>query len=186
MPLDQTLGEELTALTQGRVKFDEPMRLHTSFHIGGPAEIWCEPKGEEELRSLLRLSREFGLPVTVVGAGANLLVRDDGIPGLVVHLASPFFQEVRPSANGFLVGAGLPLEWLIRRSQEESLSGVEFLSGVPGRVGGATRMNAGTHDDEGRPHSFSEVVNSVRVMDLEGQIRTLGKEELGFGYRTSR
>ncbi len=180
------LREEFFAATQGRVRFDEPMRLHTTFHIGGPAQIWAEPQDPEELKKLLRLATEGSLPVTVVSGGANLLVRDEGIPGLVLHLGHPGFQGFRRSDEGFVVGAGLSIEWLIRRATEASVSGVEFLAGVPGRVGGAVRMNAGTHDDEGKSHSFSDVVRSVTLMDPEGRIETVSVEQAGFGYRSSK
>lgn len=162
------------------------MRLHTSFHIGGPAEVWAEPQGVPPLRRLLSVAAEAQMPVTVVGGGANLLVRDEGIPGLVVHLGGPGFQAFERTEQGVRAGAALPLEWLIRRAQESGLSGAEFLAGVPGHVGGAVRMNAGTHDDEGRFHHFSDVVRSVQVMQMDGQVRDLPAEALGFGYRSSR
>ena len=197
MPLQPALSDEFVAITQGRVRFAEPMRLHTTFHIGGPAEIWAEPQDEEELCELLKVAREGGLALTLIGGGANLLVRDEGIPGLVIHLGNPSFQRYQPfdelRANGVeglgtgmvVAGAGLPLEWLIRKAGQGALSGVEFLAGVPGRVGGALRMNAGTHDEEGKTHSFSDVVRSVTVMDREGQVRELSKERVGFGYRST-
>lgn len=180
------LKEELVAITSGRVKFNEPMRWHTTFHIGGPAEIWADPVDRDQLRRLLPLAQEANLPVTVVGGGANLLVRDGGIPGLVLHLGVKNFETSRRTPHGLLVGAGFPLEGLIHRAQEEGLSGVEFLAGVPGRVGGAVRMNAGTHDDEGQVHAFGDVVRSVTVMDLKGQIQTIPKEEVGFTYRSTQ
>lgn len=181
-----TLFEELISTTGGRVRFDEPMRLHTTFHIGGPAEIWVEPQDEEELRRVLQIAWSTDLGLTVIGGGANLLVRDEGIPGLVLHLAGRGFMQCRRTGEGLTVGAGLPLEWLVRQASEESLSGVEFLAGVPGRVGGAVRMNAGTHDEAGESHAFSDVVSSIQVMDRQGALRILSPEAVGFGYRSSR
>ena len=179
------LREEVLAAAPGRVRFDEPMRLHTSFHIGGPAEIWAEPQEPEHLRRLLDAAADAGLPVTMVGGGANLLVRDEGIPGLVIHLSGPGFQAFRAAEEGVTAGAALPLEWLIRKAQEHGLSGVEFLAGVPGHVGGAVRMNAGTHDDEEKFHHFGDRVRSLRVMDRAGRVKTLPAEQAGFGYRSS-
>ena len=179
------LKEEFGAVTQGRVRFDEPMRLHTTFHIGGPASVWAEPEDPEELRQLLQIAQGAALPVTLVSGGANLLVRDEGIPGLVIHLGHPNFQRFEPADGSVRVGAGLPLEWLIRRAKEAGLSGVEFLAGVPGRVGGAVRMNAGTHDDGGENRSVSDVIRSITVMDLEGRARTIPQEGIGFSYRSS-
>ena len=185
--------EEFLAAAPGQVRFKEPMRSRTSFHIGGPAEVWAEPQDAQTLRRLLLLAAEAEMPVTTVGGGANLLVRDEGIPGLVVHLSGPGFQYFKQAVPGtgrvpgtdVLVGAALPLEWLIRRAQECSLGGVEFLAGVPGSVGGAVRMNAGTHDDAGKFHHMSDVLRSVRAMERDGQIRELPAEALGFGYRSS-
>ena len=185
MKMKESLKEDLLAAVPGRVRFGEPMRLHTSFHIGGPAEIWAEPREPEQLRALLAVAADAGLTVTMVGGGANLLVRDEGIPGLVVHLSGPGFQTFRVTEEGVTAGAALPLEWLIRRAQEAGLSGVEFLAGVPGHVGGAVRMNAGTHDDEGEFHHFGDRVRSLKVMDLAGQVKTLPGEAAGFGYRSS-
>lgn len=184
--LRTTLRDEILAAAPGRVRFDEPMRLHTTFHIGGPAEIWAEPQKEQQVSRLLEIAREAGLPVTTVGGGANLLVRDEGIPGLVIQPGSPGFQQVRREGNDLVVGAALPLEWLIRRAQEEALSGVEFLAGVPGRIGGAVRMNAGTHDEEGTLHQFSDVVKEIQVMDRAGQLRSMPAPEIGFQYRSTQ
>ena len=192
----ESLKDDLLAAAPGRVRFGEPMRLHTSFHIGGPAEIWAEPQEPEQLRALLAVAADAGLTVTMVGGGANLLVRDEGIPGLVVHLSGTGFQYLTPVrrtgtvrrtdlGTDLIAGAALPLEWLIRRAQGAGLSGVEFLAGVPGHVGGAVRMNAGTHDDEGKFHHFGDRVRELKVMNLTGQVKTLPAEAAGFGYRSS-
>lgn len=186
MTLRANFRDELLAAAPGRVRLHEPMRLHTTFHLGGPAEVWAEPQNEEELRRLLGLAREAEIPITVVGGGANLLVRDEGIPGLVIHLGSPGFQAGRREGNRFTAGAALPLEWLIRRVQEEGLSGLEFLAGVPGRVGGAARMNAGTHDMQGQLRQFADVARRVRVMDRSGEQRLLPAEQIGYSYRASQ
>ena len=186
MTLRATFRDELLAAAPGRVRFAEPMRLHTTFHLGGPAEVWAEPQDEEELRRLLGLAAEAEIPVTPVGGGANLLVRDEGIPGLVIHLGSPGFQACRREGDCLWAGAGLPIEWLVRRAQEEGLTGLEFLAGVPGRVGGAARMNAGTHDDEGVLHQFADGVRRIQRMDAQGRRQELRKEEAGFSYRASR
>ncbi len=185
MPPSAVLCDTFASVTRGRVKFNEPMGRHTTFHIGGPAEIWVEPQEIREMEGLLRIAQEERLPVTVVGGGANLLVRDEGIPGLVVHLAAPGFQRFERSDDGWRVGAGLPLEWLIRRAQEAGLSGVEFLAGVPGRVGGAVRMNAGTHDERGENHSMGDVIKEVAVLDPSGRRRVLSNGEIGFSYRST-
>lgn len=186
MTLRATFRDELLAAAPGRVRFEEPMRLHTTFHLGGPAEVWAEPQDEEELRRLLELAADAEIPITAVGGGANLLVRDEGIPGLVIHLGSPGFQTCRRNGDRLFAGAGLPIEWLIRRAQEEGLTGLEFLAGVPGRVGGAARMNAGTHDDEGSLHQFADSLCRIQGVDPRGRRQELTAREAGFSYRASR
>jgi len=161
------------------------MRLHTTFHIGGPAQVWAEPKDTRELMVLLELAREENLPVTVVGSGSNLLILDEGIPGLTLHLIHSGFQKIERKGNRLIAGAALPLEWLIRQAEGWGLSGVEFLAGVPGRLGGAIQMNAGTHDTQGNLHAIADIILSVTVSDLQGHLRTLRKASLGFGYRRS-
>lgn len=197
--LAASVREEILAAAPGRVRFDEPMSRHTTFHIGGSAEVWAEPENAGELARLVRLASEVGLPLTIVGGGANLLVRDEGIPGLVICLSRPAFQGFSSSSapspltgegggEGEIVSAGaaLPLEWLLRETRLRGLSGVEFLAGVPGRVGGAVRMNAGTRDLEGKTHAFSDVIRFITVMDRKGRVTRLSREEAGFGYRCSR
>ncbi len=184
--LEPKLRGQLQALLKGRVRFDEPMSLHTSFHIGGPAQIWAEPPDPPTLLELIQWARHSDLPITPVGGGANLLVDDGGIPGVVVHLAGPGFQGVERTETGLRVGAGVSLEMLIHRGSEEGLSGIEFLAGVPGRLGGAIRMNAGTHDEEGKIHSVSDVAEGITAINPQGQIQTLPASQVGFGYRASR
>jgi UDP-N-acetylmuramate dehydrogenase len=183
--IDETLQKEFMAVVPGHIRFYEPMSRHTTFRIGGPAQIWAEPSDEDELARLLGLAQAAHLPVTVVGGGANLLVRDEGIPGVVVRLKGPGFQKIdRKEASGeLMVGAALPLEWLVRRAQELGLGGVEFLAGVPGSVGGAVRMNAGTRDESGKMHSMADVVKSVQVMDGLGRMRWIPADALHFRYR---
>lgn len=169
-----------------RIRLREPMHLHTALHIGGPAEIWAEPADIQALAELLQAADPAAVPVTFVGGGANLLVRDEGIPGLTIHLGHRNFAFCRKTVSGLQAGAGLPLEWLIRNAQQAGLSGVEFLAGVPGRVGGAVRMNAGTRTDSGQMRSMADVVTSVQVMDRTGRLERLTTEAVGFGYRSSR
>lgn len=161
------------------------MRSHTSFHIGGPAQIWAEPANPQVLLSLLGLARQNGLPVTPVGGGANLLVADDGIPGLVIHPAGPGFQGLTRTESGLRVGAGVSIEKLIRATLREGLAGVEFLAGVPGKMGGAIRMNAGTHDEEGVVRSISDAADAITTVGAEGRTQTLSNREADFRYRSS-
>ncbi|PIQ82780.1 MAG: UDP-N-acetylenolpyruvoylglucosamine reductase [Candidatus Omnitrophica bacterium CG11_big_fil_rev_8_21_14_0_20_64_10] len=166
-----------------RLRRDEPMSRHTTLRLGGPAELWAEPESDHALAELLRLAREERVPVTVIGGGANVLVRDEGIPGLTIHLGHRSFFQSRRTPAGLWAGAGLSLEWLIKAASEQGLAGLEFLTGVPGRVGGAVWMNAGTRDDAGRMRSMADVVESVQVMGRDGRQRYLSAEQMGFRYR---
>ncbi|MBI4313380.1 MAG: UDP-N-acetylmuramate dehydrogenase [Candidatus Omnitrophica bacterium] len=183
--LTTSLHQELKQITQGRVKFDEPMRLHTSFRIGGPAEVWLEPQDLEELKNAVAAARAANVPVTLIGGGANLLVRDAGIPGLVIHLNAPAFRTWQVEGSQVLAGAGLGLDRVVALSRDAALGGCEFLSGVPGRVGGAVRMNAGTREGD-RWRAMSDIVQEIRVLKRDGAVVNLSASEIGFGYRQSR
>lgn len=202
--LTTTVREEFAGVAGSRVRFEEPMRLHTSFHIGGPAEIWAEPKDREELTRLLEVADQASLPVTVVGAGANLLVRDSGLPGLVISLNAPAFRRVAVDGATVTVGAGVGLDRVVALTREAGLAGCEFLAGIPGKVGGAVRMNAGTRGPSTRPpaslrvvpsersesrdgvegfRAMSDVVTEVAVLRRGGELSVLLPEALGFRYR---
>ena len=157
----------------------EPMTKHTSFHIGGPAELMAQPQSEAELQSLLLKAAEAAVPVTLVGNGSNLLVRDKGIRGLVIKLGS-MLRDIKVSGNVLTFGSGVSLAQASRKAAELGLSGLEFAVGIPGSIGGAVYMNAGAYDGE-----MSKVVKSVRVMDAAGEVSELSAGELDFGYRHS-
>lgn len=157
----------------------EPMTKHTSFHIGGPAELMAQPQSEAELQSLLLKAAEAAVPVTLVGNGSNLLVRDKGIRGLVIKLGS-MLRDIKVSGNVLTFGSGVSLAQASKKAAELGLSGMEFAVGIPGSIGGAVYMNAGAYDGE-----MSKVVKSVRVMDAAGEVSELSASELDFGYRHS-
>lgn len=177
--------QELAAVPRGRVRFDEPMRWHTSFHIGGPAQIWAEPEDLEALRALVAVAHAGGLPMTMIGGGANLLVRDSGIPGLVILLASPAFRRAAITGTTVTVGAGVGLDRVVAVTRDAGLGGCEFLAGIPGRVGGAVRMNAGTRDGAGGFRAMSDVVAEVTVLRHDGTLATRPAAAVGFQYRRS-
>lgn len=157
----------------------EPMTKHTSFHIGGPAELMAQPQSEAELQSLLLKAAEAAVSVTLVGNGSNLLVRDKGIRGLVIKLGS-MLRDIKVSGNVLTFGSGVSLAQASKKAAELGLSGMEFAVGIPGSIGGAVYMNAGAYDGE-----MSKVVKSVRVMDAAGEVSELSAGELDFGYRHS-
>lgn len=173
------LQDIFAGCTQRPLLLAEPMTKHTSFHIGGPAELMAQPQSEAELQSLLLKAAEAAVPVTLVGNGSNLLVRDKGIRGLVIKLGS-MLRDIKVSGNVLTFGSGVSLAQASKKAAELGLSGMEFAVGIPGSIGGAVYMNAGAYDGE-----MSKVIKSVRVMDAAGEVSELSAGELDFGYRHS-
>lgn len=173
------LQDIFAGCTQRPLLLAEPMTKHTSFHIGGPAELMAQPQSEAELQSLLLKAAEAAVPVTLVGNGSNLLVRDKGIRGLVIKLGS-MLRDIKVSGNVLTFGSGVSLAQASKKAAELGLSGMEFAVGIPGSIGGAVYMNAGAYDGE-----MSKVVKSVRVMNAAGEVSELSADELDFGYRHS-
>ena len=173
------LQDIFAGCTQRPLLLAEPMTKHTSFHIGGPAELMAQPQSEAELQSLLLKAAEAAVPVTLVGNGSNLLVRDKGIRGLVIKLGS-MLRDIKLNGNVLTFGSGVSLAQASKKAAELGLSGMEFAVGIPGSIGGAVYMNAGAYDGE-----MSKVVKSVRVMDAAGEVSELSAGELDFGYRHS-
>lgn len=155
----------------------EPMAKHTSFRIGGPADVLAQPADEAELAALLKRAGEHAVPVTLVGNGSNLLVRDKGIRGLVIKLSN-LFSSITVEGNVITFGSGISLAMASKKAASLSLSGMEFAVGIPGTIGGAVYMNAGAYDGE-----MAKVVTCVRVMDMQGKISELQASELDFAYR---
>ena len=155
----------------------EPMAKHTSFRIGGPADVLAQPADEAELAALLKRAGEHAVPVTLVGNGSNLLVRDKGIRGLVIKLSN-IFSSITVEGNVLTFGSGISLAMASKKAASLSLSGLEFAVGIPGTIGGAVYMNAGAYDGE-----MAKVVTCVRVMDMQGKISELQASELDFAYR---
>ena len=163
--------------TAKELLLEEPMAKHTSFRIGGPADVLAQPADEAELAALLKRAGEHAVPVTLVGNGSNLLVRDKGIRGLVIKLSN-LFSSITVDGNVITFGSGISLAMASKKAASLSLSGMEFAVGIPGTIGGAVYMNAGAYDGE-----MAKVVTCVRVMDMQGKISELQASELDFAYR---
>ena len=164
-----------------RLRRDEPMSAHTSFRIGGPAEVMFLPENESEVARAAMLAREAGCGVTFIGRGSNLLVRDGGIAGLVIAFAEAY-SGIAVQGNILRARAGDTLTHLANAALEAGLTGLEFASGIPGSVGGGMAMNAGAYGGE-----LKDVAVSARLMDMaSGEIKQLDADELEMGYRTSR
>ncbi|RDV82905.1 UDP-N-acetylmuramate dehydrogenase [Ammonifex thiophilus] len=164
---------------KGHVYLREPMERHTTWRIGGPAEMLVEPADQEDLALILRLAREEGIPLNLIGNGSNILVGDAGVPGIVVKMGQAM-GEVKVEGRRLRAGAGAKLARLAALAQVAGLAGLEFTCGIPASLGGAVVMNAGAAGQ-----SMAEVVRWVKVMDREGRVEILRGEELGFGYRQS-
>ena len=161
------------------IRVNEPMADHTSWQVGGPADYYVCPVGLDELVEVLSVCCETKMPYLVIGNGTNLLVLDGGIRGLVINIG-PSFSYVKPAGEKLIVGAGTPMTLLAFTAAEESLSGLEFTVGIPGSLGGAVIMNAGAFGGY-----IGDKVGLVRLVNQEGTLVELKRDELEFGYRTS-
>ena len=167
---------------KGKFRKNEALARHTSLRIGGPAQFWFEPRDLSDLQSLVNLAYKKKIPLRVIGAGSNILIDDRGIRGIVVRLNSPCFKRIilyrKQGIRRQIIsaGAGLSLAKLIRRVQENALSGFELLAGIPGTAGGALIMNAG---------NIAERVFDVTVMDKHGRVKIVKRKDAQFSYRNS-
>lgn len=163
-----------------RFRLDEPMKLHTTFKIGGPADCLIFPASMEETEKVLALVNEYKLPLTILGNGSNVLVQDKGIRGVVVKFARPM-AKIRHEGTRIIAGAGALLKDVSEAAAQSSLTGLEFACGIPGSIGGAIFMNAGAYDGE-----MKNVADTVCTVDRAGNIHTYSRDELDLGYRHSR
>lgn len=171
--------DRLAACVSKPLKLQEPMSKHTSFHIGGPADILVQPQSVAELQELLKAAKELEMAVTLIGNGSNLLVRDKGIRGLVIKLGNAL-KDIAVEGNTITFGSGISLAMAAKKAVSLGLAGMEFASGIPGSIGGAVYMNAGAYDGE-----MSKVVRRVEVLNLKGEVEVLKAESLDFSYRHS-
>ncbi len=167
-------------LPASRILPDEPMSRHTTFAVGGPADILILPVSVKELSLTIRAARKFDLPITVLGGGSNILVRDGGVRGIVVQL-NKIKKVLVCHETKILASAGYMLADICRFAQEHNLSGIEFACGIPGTLGGAVFMNAGAYGGE-----MSHIVSRVRTVNGSGGVQTYSAPDFGFGYRQSR
>ena len=175
--LQQKFAELLPAI---ELRFEEPMSRHTSFRIGGPAEVMAFPKSREELAAILKTSVLLDVRPAILGAGTNILAPDDGIRGLVVCLKDCLDGIEQTGGNGIRVMAGVTMTRAAVFAANLGLSGLEFAHGIPGTVGGGVYMNAGAYGGE-----ICQVCESVEIMDMAGNITTRSVECMDFSYRHS-
>ncbi|MFO7600256.1 MAG: UDP-N-acetylmuramate dehydrogenase [Candidatus Desulfacyla sp.] len=179
--MDARQKTELLRTAAGRVEFDAPMRRRTTFRVGGSAEALYEAPDLEDLCRIVSYLFREEIPYLVIGRGSNLLVRDGGIRGVVILLSGIFsrIEGRQPDESDVLAGAGLSIADLLIWCRRRGLSGIEFLAGIPGTVGGAVAMNAGAFGDE-----IGAWVREIRLVDPHGELHTIDRSRLIFSYRS--
>lgn len=178
----QKIYELLTnEIKQGIVKIDEPMKKHTNFKIGGNADVFVIAKNIEEIKCVIKFSKENNILLTILGNGSNVLVSDKGIRGIVLQVGTKEIKIEKQKNALVEVEAGVMLGALAQVLLKQSISGFEFAAGIPGSIGGAIRMNAGAYGGE-----MKDIVKNVTVLNEKGEINILTNEECEFSYRHSR
>ena len=178
--MDARQKTELLRIAAGRIEFDSPMIRRTTFRVGGNAEVLYEAPDLEDLCRILPYLVKEEIPYLVIGRGSNLLVRDAGIRGVVIRLSGTLgrIECRKPDGSDILLGAGLSIVDLLIWCRRRGLSGLEFLAGIPGTVGGAVAMNAGAFGDE-----IGAWVREIRLVDPHGELHTIDRSRLTFLYR---
>lgn len=179
MTIDGLESELKNIMGSDSVLINEPMHAHTSFRIGGPADILVRPRSIEELRACLKVFRENEVPWRILGNGSNILVCDTGIAGAVIEISDQFSQ-ISIDGNHINAQSGALLSQVANQALQAHLTGFEFAGGIPGTLGGAVVMNAGAYGGE-----MKDVIESVTVLDQLGEVQSLDVEMLELGYRHS-
>lgn len=180
MRKDEIRGALESTIKEGNILYDEPMKNHTSFKIGGPAHIMALPGSVDELVGLIKTCKNNDIEYCIMGNGTNLLVSDDGIRAVVIKINSNL-NKVSVFGDKIVAEAGALLSAVSNSALKYSLTGIEFASGIPGTVGGAVVMNAGAYGGE-----MKDVITKVRCLNKNGEIVEYTNEEMKFGYRSSR
>lgn len=186
MMLDQLIKEQLpTLIEKGNIRFDVPLAPYTSFKIGGPAEVFCQPQNIEELIDILKVALSFNIPYFILGNGSNLLISDKGVDGIVIQTSA--LNQLKHEENFIEAYCGVTLKALCYFAKEEGLSGLEFASGIPGTVGGAVFMNAGAYGSEIKDVLLSSDYLEPNLDSLNSlnPIKHLNANEHNFAYRRS-
>jgi len=178
MNLDK-ISQALKKQVKGSVKIEESMSRHTTWRIGGPADLFFTPRDWVDLEKALKFANLEKLPITIIGGGSNLLVKDEGIRGLVVNMGG--LKKLEVNGENIRAEGGVKLPFLAAQAAAKGLTGLEFAAGIPGTVGGAVVMNAGAHGS-----SMENVVISVVAMDFLGRLSYFDKADLAFAYRTTK
>lgn len=175
------LADELAARVSPAtlIRRNEPLAKRTTLRVGGPVDVYVEPANENDLAEVLKICGGKGVGFFILGRGSNLLVRDGGFRGVAICLSQPSFSKIEINGEKMFCGAGAKLKNVAVEARRNSLSGVEFLEGIPGSVGGALRMNAGAMGGQ----TF-DAVETVRLMDYQGNICEISPPEMAVAYRS--
>lgn len=168
-----------SVVTAENILLEEPMHKHTTFRVGGPAEVFVTVDNKEQLEKIIKYLNLVERPYFILGNGSNLLVGDKGYRGVIIRLGGEF-TALKIEGNLLTAGASVLLSAAAREAMENGLTGMEFASGIPGSIGGGVKMNAGAYDGEMR-----QIVESVQVMYKDGSILDLDNDTMEFGYRNS-
>ncbi|WP_243289966.1 UDP-N-acetylmuramate dehydrogenase [Bacillus sp. FJAT-47783] len=171
--------QQLKDAQVGKVLENEPLANHTTMKVGGPADVFVEPKNIEGLKKTMDIVKEHHVPWRVIGRGSNLLVLDEGLRGVVIKLGKGI-DHLEANGDYYTVGGGYSIITLSTILSRKGLSGLEFASGIPGSVGGAVYMNAGAHGSD-----MSKILVKAHVLFADGTMEWLTNEEMEFSYRTS-
>lgn len=166
-------------LEQEEILTQEPMKLHTTFKVGGPADVFVKPDSVEQIKQIMEAAREEQIPVYIMGNGSNLLVGDKGYRGIIIQIYKNM-NQISCEGNEIKAQAGALLSTIAKVALDQELGGFEFASGIPGTLGGAVTMNAGAYGGE-----MKQVLKSAVILTRDGEIKTLTVEDLKLGYRKS-
>ena len=180
--MNQNFYDKLNnVIAKDSILLDEPMSRHTTFRVGGPADFFVTPKAKEEVRDVIRICKEAGMPYYIIGNGSNILVSDEGIKGIVVKIEIDNLEiDIQDKKAIITVGSGVKLGLLAQKCLKQEIAGFEFASGIPGTIGGAIRMNAGAHGSE-----MKDIVKTVTYVDRNGAVHKIESNQAEFEYRKS-
>ena len=181
--MTENLKKEILELgiAKENILFDELMSKHTTFKVGGPAECYIKIDNIKDLRNILKFAKDNNININILGNGSNVLVSDKGIKGLVLNIKFNKIEMMNYDRKIYAnIGAGVKVSILAHLLLKNEITGFEELSGIPGTIGGAIKMNAGAHGKE-----FKDIVNTVTCMDYDGNIKQFENKDMNFGYRKS-
>lgn len=182
MQIQELIENANLHIPQDRIKYEEPMKNHISFKVGGPAEVYIKIQSEEELLEIKQFAIKYQIPITILGNGSNVLVTDKGIRGIVIQIdiKKQEIKELRNGQKNIILGAGNKISEVAHNLCKQGITGFEELAGIPGTIGGAIKMNAGAHGKE-----IKDILKCVKVMKEDGKIEIWPVEDLNLSYRKS-